>query len=113
MAGKRVLLTLFTKRYCGLCEEAKEAVDRVRTKVAFDVTEVDIEQPQHKQWFRKYMFDVPVIHVNEEFAMQHRIDERLLEKIVRGQQQSNNNGSSNSGSGSDLGESFGEPTTKR
>ncbi|KAK9475782.1 hypothetical protein V1514DRAFT_339039 [Lipomyces japonicus] len=57
-------LTLFTRAGCGLCDEAKRAVTTVISNAAIKpvYAEVDIDNANHRQWFDKYAFDVPVLH---------------------------------------------------
>ncbi|TPX70693.1 hypothetical protein SpCBS45565_g01580 [Spizellomyces sp. 'palustris'] len=84
-------LTLFTKQYCGLCESAKETILRVQQKVPFVLTEVDIEQPANKEWLRKYMFDVPVLHAGDKLVGMHRFTEREVEAWVQSDEISQGN----------------------
>ncbi|KAJ3177848.1 hypothetical protein HDU85_005760 [Gaertneriomyces sp. JEL0708] len=76
--ASRPLLELFTRQYCGLCEAAHETVLNVQKKNPFDLQLTDVDQPQNKQWLKKYMFDVPVLHVNGELFGMHRLDEDEL-----------------------------------
>ena len=81
------LVTLFTKRYCGLCEEAKHVLSTIQKEVAstellFTLKEVDIDEPDQTQWLRKYMYDIPVIHVNDEPVMKHGIDPVVFKQIL-------------------------------
>lgn len=62
-----VLVTLFTRKNCGLCIEASSAVARSRELVksrdgtaAIRWTTVDIDEPVHREW-KIYDFDVPVV----------------------------------------------------
>ncbi|KAJ2156414.1 hypothetical protein GGF46_005204 [Coemansia sp. RSA 552] len=76
MASKapRLMLTLFTHSRCQLCVDAKEALARVHKQVPFEIAEVDIRQPGNERWFEEYKHDVPVIHANDEFLLEHRVD---------------------------------------
>ncbi|KAJ2191828.1 hypothetical protein IW145_006669 [Coemansia sp. RSA 521] len=87
MAGRgasRLMLTMFTHNRCQLCVDAKEALHHVRKQVPFEITEVDIKKPGNEKWFDEYKYDVPVIHVNDEFLLWHRVNiddtvQKLLE----------------------------------
>ncbi|KAJ3033581.1 hypothetical protein HK097_004794 [Rhizophlyctis rosea] len=81
MASKRIL-TLFTRKYCGICEDAKDQILAIQQKIPFTFNEVDIDQPQHRQYLRKYNFDIPVIHWNDSLLMMHRIERSDLEKAL-------------------------------
>ncbi len=53
------------------------------------VTEVDIKKADNAKWFELYKYDVPVLHVNDQFAMKHKFDYDLFENIVKNTRQSN------------------------
>ncbi|KAJ2696194.1 hypothetical protein FB645_006275 [Coemansia sp. IMI 203386] len=74
LAAPRLMLTMFTHNRCQLCVNAKEALEQVRLKVPFEMTEVDIKKPENSRWFEEYKYDVPVIHANGEFLLWHRVD---------------------------------------
>jgi len=64
----RVELTLFSKDNCQLCDKAMYVLEEVygskpeyRTQVS--LSKVDINNPLNKEWWDKYCFDVPVLHV--------------------------------------------------
>lgn len=42
--------------------------------------EVYIDVPGNEEWFEKYRYDIPIVHLNGEYVMKHRINERLLSK---------------------------------
>lgn len=46
--------------------------------------EVNIDEPENKEWFTRYCYDIPVIHLNGQLLMKHRIDEQLLLKALSG-----------------------------
>ncbi|KAL2911828.1 hypothetical protein HK105_208678 [Polyrhizophydium stewartii] len=79
-------LVLFGRQYCGLCEHAKEVILGVRAKVPFEFDEVDIDKAKDRQWLRKYMFDVPVVHVNGAEVFRHRVEPAELERALRAAQ---------------------------
>jgi len=53
----------------------------------FELQEVDITQPENKEWFRKYRNEIPVFHFNGEFLMKNKVDlyqfEQTLTKYER------------------------------
>ncbi|KAG9292860.1 hypothetical protein G9A89_016222 [Geosiphon pyriformis] len=81
--SRRILLTLFTSKNCSLCDEAKESIGRVGKKIKFDLEQKDIYAPENQEWFRKYKFDIPVLHLNHQFLFQHRIKEETLEGTLK------------------------------
>ena len=54
-------LTLFTRQNCGLCEDAKVVLSKVRDKRPFDYEEVDVMSPGQQKWKAAYEFDTPVV----------------------------------------------------
>lgn len=74
-------LTFFTREGCPLCTEARAVVDQVRRSVAFEYEEVDITQDP--EWFQEYKWDIPVVHIDGEFAFKHRLDATELSEALR------------------------------
>ncbi|KAL6048514.1 Glutaredoxin, variant 2 [Balamuthia mandrillaris] len=83
----RRAIRLFTKSDCGLCEDAKHVLLRVRSKVGpfapFELEEVDIRKKENEEWMLKYCFDIPVVHLNGKEVFRHRVDEAKLEQLLR------------------------------
>jgi len=52
-------------------------------KVAFELTEVDIIDPQNREYHDKYLFDVPVIHLDGKEIFRHRVNEAELLSVLR------------------------------
>ncbi len=49
----------------------------------FTYEERYIDDPANVEWFDKYKFDIPVIHLNDQFLMKHRVDEDVLKRALR------------------------------
>ncbi|KAI8342237.1 hypothetical protein BD560DRAFT_439802 [Blakeslea trispora] len=84
MSSRKVALTLFSSSTCSLCTKARESILRVQQKTPFSLKVFDIHQDKDcpKEFRDKYIFDVPVVHMNDQFLMQHRVpEESLLEAI--------------------------------
>ncbi|POI22694.1 hypothetical protein CIB84_013556 [Bambusicola thoracicus] len=71
------VLTLFTKKPCPLCDEAKEALEPYKRR--FILQEVDITLPENSAWYHKYKHDIPVFHLNGRFLMKHHVDIQKFE----------------------------------
>ena len=70
-------LTLYTKPDCPLCDEAAQALSRVRARTAFELEVVDIgPDPELRE---RYGERVPVVLVDGEHAFDYVVDERALE----------------------------------
>uniref|UniRef100_A0A669QQA1 Glutaredoxin-like protein n=2 Tax=Phasianus colchicus TaxID=9054 RepID=A0A669QQA1_PHACC len=71
------VLTLFTKKPCPLCDEAKEVLEPYKRR--FILQEVDITLPENSAWYNKYKYDIPVFHLNGKFLMKHQVDIQKFE----------------------------------
>lgn len=86
-------LTLFSKDNCGLCDKAKDVMSQVlknnqelRRKAEYKI--VDINDPANKDWWEKYCFDIPVLHIEDSttqgslLKIFHKLDEKdVVNKI--------------------------------
>ena len=81
---KQPLVTVFTKKYCGLCSHVLEELEemQMQEKVQFRVEQIDIEEKANLQWKKKYHLDIPVIHINGIPAMKHGIDIGLFKNMI-------------------------------
>ncbi|CAB4417431.1 DUF836-domain-containing protein [Rhizophagus irregularis] len=80
---RRILLTLFTSKSCSLCVNAKDVIKHVQKRIPFDFEQKDIKVPENLSWFEKYKYDIPVLHLNDQFILKHRVEQDELEKILR------------------------------
>jgi glutaredoxin len=68
---KRVLVTLYTRPGCHLCDEAKEAMLAARCAEEYTLDEVNIESDP--RLLHSYRNDIPVIVINGSEAFRHRV----------------------------------------
>ena len=66
------LVTLYTRRGCCLCDEAKAVLSAAQGRAAFDYEEVDIDGDP--ELVRIYNDEVPVIAINRVKAFKYRVD---------------------------------------
>lgn len=71
-------LTLYTKKVCPLCDEAKFELRPYEHLFHFE--QIFIDQKENKQWFHLYKHDIPVFHLNGEFLMKHKVDHEVLKR---------------------------------
>jgi glutaredoxin len=64
-------VTLYTRRGCHLCDEAKQVIESVRRSAAFDYEECDIDTDP--AWQRLYNEEVPVISIDGKKAFKYRV----------------------------------------
>jgi glutaredoxin len=80
MAEKKNV-TLYTRKDCCLCEDAKRVLAAVRQRAGFDLEEIDIDTDAELR--RTYNDEVPVIAINGAKAFKYRVTEReLLKKLA-------------------------------
>lgn len=73
-------VTLYTKKNCGLCREAEEAILRLRGKKQFELELVDIERDQAA--FDRYGDRIPVVAVDGKEVAGAPLDERRLSALL-------------------------------
>eukprot|EP00581_Thalassiosira_minuscula_P009558 CAMPEP_0183702652 /NCGR_PEP_ID=MMETSP0737-20130205/690_1 /TAXON_ID=385413 /ORGANISM="Thalassiosira miniscula, Strain CCMP1093" /LENGTH=193 /DNA_ID=CAMNT_0025929299 /DNA_START=35 /DNA_END=616 /DNA_ORIENTATION=+ len=64
---------LFTKQGCTLCDKVKDVLDSVRDDQPHSLYAVDITDDDKQEWFSKYKYDIPVLHVNDIYWAKHRL----------------------------------------
>ncbi len=75
-----VVLTLFTRHNCGLCEDMLYTVNDFSNELNFSVVLVDIdEDPEIKQQFNEL---VPVLKLGNEEICHHFFDRQALYKAL-------------------------------
>ena len=69
-----ILVELFSKEDCHLCDMAMETLTRIRTDHPFELKVIKIQEgDEHHQQFRER---IPVVYINGDFAFQYRIPEK-------------------------------------
>ena len=71
-----ILVELYSRDNCHLCEVAKEVLVSVQRRHPFELKEVKIREGD--EFFEEMKERVPVVRINKEPAFQYRVDERLL-----------------------------------
>lgn len=74
-------LTLFTKKSCPLCDEAKQELEPYEGKYHFEQVFIDCKENKH--WFDSYKYDIPVFHFNGKFLMKHKVDHEALQGALK------------------------------
>ena len=71
-------MTLYSKPDCPLCDEARQALGRVRERVAFDLDELDITTDGELE--ARLRERVPVVALDGEELFDFHVDEEALER---------------------------------
>ena len=74
-------VTLYTRKRCCLCDDAKALLHAARAKAQFDYEEVDIDLDP--ELVRRYNDEVPVIAIDGVKAFKYRLDmKEFLKKLA-------------------------------
>lgn len=66
------LVTLYTRKGCCLCDDAKLVIEQARSRASFDYEEFDIDADP--ELVRLYNDEVPVIAINGVKAFKYKVD---------------------------------------
>ena len=75
------LVTLFTKEGCTLCDKVKDLLTDLRTDHPHSLQLQDITDDAAQDWFDRYKYDIPVLHLNGSYWIKHRL---TAEQAVEG-----------------------------
>jgi hypothetical protein len=78
-------LTLYSRPGCHLCDEMKNVVESVRSRVPLTIEVVDISTDQALTDL--YGLEIPVLMIDGKKAAKYRLTERELEEKLRGRHQ--------------------------
>lgn len=71
-----ILVELYSKDDCPLCDEALDVLNKVNKEIPFSLKVHKLIPGE--SYFEEYKDDFPVIHINKRFAYKHRINENML-----------------------------------
>ena len=66
-------IRLFTKEGCTLCDKVKDTLQSLREELPHSLEAVDITDVGHENWYEKYKYDIPVLHVGDQYWSKHRL----------------------------------------
>ena len=73
-------VTLYSRPGCHLCDDAREALQRVARRAPFALEEIDITQDDALH--ARYLERIPVIAFNGEEIFDYHVDEDALERHI-------------------------------
>jgi hypothetical protein len=79
MAGRPVV-RMYSRRTCGLCDEARTVIQKVRDRSSFDFDEVFIDGDESLEL--AYGLRVPVVEVDGVEAFEFTVDPADLERLT-------------------------------
>ena len=71
-----ILVELYSKEDCKLCEEAQSVLDRVQKQFPFKFREFKLMPGD--PYFEEYKEMFPVVHINKILAFKYRVSENML-----------------------------------
>ena len=66
-------VTLFTKADCTLCDKVKDVLRQVQEQAPHSLVQMDITDADKEEWWDRYKYDIPVLHVNQAYWIKHRL----------------------------------------
>ena len=72
----QLVLTLYTRQQCHLCEQAMEAILSFTNEYSFTIEEIDIDQ--HDELTEKYGLMIPVLLINGKEAAYGQINKNII-----------------------------------
>lgn len=72
-ANAVVTVKLFTKQGCSLCDKVKQVLESMRQEQPHTLEAVDITDPDKSDWYHKYKYDIPVLHLNGMYWAKHQL----------------------------------------
>ena len=80
----QIQIEILTKKDCGLCDDAKEVVERVLPDFPATLKMIDIES--NSDLFEKYKEKIPVVRINGKENFVYKVNEitlrKKLEKLI-------------------------------
>ncbi|EKX31288.1 hypothetical protein GUITHDRAFT_91230 [Guillardia theta CCMP2712] len=67
-------VTLFTKADCTLCDKVKVVLKDCKESHPHSLSQIDITDPEHEDWWKRYKYDIPVLHLNGLYWTKHKLD---------------------------------------
>ena len=75
-----ILIEIYSKADCHLCDVAKDVLKKVQTKIPFEMRERIMNE--RDELYETYKEQFPVVFINNEFAYRYRVPEHdLMQKL--------------------------------
>jgi glutaredoxin len=76
-----MIVRIYSKPHCCLCDEAKAVLERVRERIPFELVEEDIRASPEA--FAAWRYDIPVVIIDGHPAFKLRLEEAEVEEYLR------------------------------
>ncbi|KAJ3409606.1 hypothetical protein HDU80_011232 [Chytriomyces hyalinus] len=81
-SSQRIDLTLYSRKFCGLCDHARDNILSLQSDYQFNFAVKDIDAKENKEWKEKYNYEVPVLHINDKPAFMNAVPVEDLANIL-------------------------------
>lgn len=76
-----MMVRLYSKPGCSLCDEAREVLERLRQRLPFELVEEDIRADP--DLFARYRYSIPVVILGGHDTFTHPLEEARVEACLR------------------------------
>ncbi|WNG16281.1 glutaredoxin family protein [Cystobacter fuscus] len=76
-----MMVRIYSKPDCHLCDQAREVLERVRARIPFELVEEDIRASP--TLLAAYRYDIPVVIFEGIATFKHRLREEEVEECLR------------------------------
>lgn len=56
-----------------MCDKVKDVLYEIRHEYPHSLILMDITDRCYEQWYERYKFDIPVVHINDHYWAKHRL----------------------------------------
>ena len=71
--GDHPTVQLYTKDGCTLCDKTKDVLKLLREEQPHSLEAIDITDPDKSEFFDRYKWDIPVLHINGMYWTKHKL----------------------------------------
>jgi Glutaredoxin-like domain (DUF836). len=68
------IVQLYTKEGCTLCDKVSDVLKSVREEYPHSLEAIDITDLDKTEFYDKYKWDIPVLHINGKYWTKHKLD---------------------------------------
>jgi len=69
---------------CTLCDKVKDVLYSLpQEEFPHSLKQIDITDAEHEEWYEKYKYDIPVLHIDERYWTKHRLDQGEAKKTLK------------------------------
>ena len=76
-----ILIDIYSRPGCHLCDEARAVVEPLRERYAVMLRTINVESSSDLE--NRYGSDIPVVFINGEESFRHRVDRTELERKLK------------------------------